>query len=318
MEDQRLEAKSRPTNWAGYVGNKPIVEKLQVIEGKSFKEMPCILLAGPPGCGKTLAFEILIRNLKKKTKNLISHKLNASDKRKLDDIRELKFVAEKRNPQFIFMDEFDAVTKKAQEALRVVMEDQVYANTRWGISCNNPKKIIGAIKSRCAVFRFENHDLATILGFLVNILDKEGVEYDIDDDDFQLALFELIESRDYDLRGCINQLSTIITEDKKLTLTGVVRRLPVDEVGKILHTAYEGNYKDAKTLLNDILVQKNHDYRGIINVWYNNNIENQSHAKKIHMALSEYEDRCERGNNPRNHLLAFLSFVSLLNYIPSQ
>ncbi len=142
MEDKRLEAKYRPTQWKNYVGNKNIVKKLRDIEQKGFGKMPCILLTGPPGCGKSLAIEILARNLRKKTKYLIFEPLNASDKRKLDDIRDLKILAEKSNPKIIFMDEFDPVTKKAQEALRVIMEHEDYKNTRWCISCNNPEKII--------------------------------------------------------------------------------------------------------------------------------------------------------------------------------
>lgn len=317
QNDQRLEAKYRPTSWDDYVGNPDIIDKLQSIEVKGFYQMPCLLLAGPPGCGKSLAIEILSRNLKVSTKNLLYIKLNASDKRKLDDIRELKFIAEKTNPKIIFMDEFDAVTVKAQEALRVIMEDPAYNNTRWAISCNSPQNIISAIKSRCAVFRFQNHDVKTILLFLASILDGEGVEYDPESDDFQIALIELIESRRKDLRGCINQLSTIITEDGELTLQGVVRRAPADIIGNILMKAYNGDFKEAVMEFDDLLVQKNHDYRDFITIWLESveRIPDPDHSKRVYIALSEYADRCNRGSSARNHLIPFLAFVSLLKQI---
>ena len=317
MKDKRLEAEYRPTQWKNYVGNKSIVKKLRTIEEKGFYKMPCILLAGPPGCGKSLAIEILARNLRKKTKYMIFESLNASDKRKLDDIRDLKAIAEKSNPKIIFMDEFDSVTQKAQEALRVIMEHEDYAKTRWCISCNNPESIIPAIQSRCAIFRFENHSLATIAEFLIEILDKEGIEYDLDDSEFQVAILELIESRKYDLRGCINQLSTIITEDGTLTLEGVVKRIPVDQVGKILMKAYDDDLKGAITMLDELLVQKNHDYRGFLKTWMQTTgkIQDVDHAKRIYMALSGYSHRCNIGQKPRNHLIPFLSFVSLLKHV---
>jgi len=315
--DQRLEAKYRPTDWDGYVGNEDIIDKLQIIEEKGFHKMPCLLFSGEPGCGKSLAAEIIMRNLRKGTKHLITLKLNASDSRKLDDIRNLETIARNANPQIIFMDEFDEVTPNAQAALRVIMEDKNYDQTRWIISCNNPEKIIPAIKSRCAVFRFTNHSLGTILLFLGKILQNEGAYTESNTDEIQVALIELIESRSYDLRGCVNQLSTIIAEDGKLTLEGVVKRIPVKESSKIIEKAYDGKLKEAIAMLNDILVQKNHRWRALVEVWYDTvlQIPNEDHAKRILIALSEYENRCVRGSNPRNHLISFLAMVSILKHL---
>jgi DNA polymerase III delta prime subunit len=86
--------------------------------------------------------------------------LNASDERGIDVIRQkVKDFARTKaieNIPFkvIFLDEADALTKEAQQALRRTMEN--FTNTcRFILSCNYSSKIIDPIQSRCVVFRFK-------------------------------------------------------------------------------------------------------------------------------------------------------------------
>ncbi len=91
--------------------------------------------------------------------------LNASDERGIDMVREqIKTFASTKtfaNPtassksdlKLIILDEADAMTSAAQNALRRVMEKHV-RNVRFIIICNYVGQIIPALQSRCTRFRF--------------------------------------------------------------------------------------------------------------------------------------------------------------------
>ena len=86
-------------------------------------------------------------------------KLNASDDRGIDVVRDqIKSFASSRTMfssgyKLIILDEADAMTQAAQNALRRVIEKYT-KNVRFCIICNYVGKIIPAIQSRCTRFRF--------------------------------------------------------------------------------------------------------------------------------------------------------------------
>ena len=88
--------------------------------------------------------------------------LNASDERGINVVREqiktfaaTKTLAQKTDGPFklIILDECDAMTSAAQNALRRVMEKHV-KNVRFILICNYVGQIIPALQSRCTRFRF--------------------------------------------------------------------------------------------------------------------------------------------------------------------
>ncbi|GFY97351.1 replication factor C 2 [Actinidia rufa] len=169
--------KFRPTKVADIVGNEDAVSRLQVIARDG--NMPNLILAGPPGTGKTtsilaLAHELLGPNYKEAVLEL-----NASDDRGIDVVRnKIKMFAQKKvtlppgRHKIIILDEADSMTSGAQQALRRTME--IYSNsTRFALACNTSSKIIEPIQSRCALVRFTRLSDQEILGRLMVVLEAE-------------------------------------------------------------------------------------------------------------------------------------------------
>ena len=150
--------KYRPTKLNEIVGNKRIISNLESISQSG--NLPNLILAGPPGTGKTtsvlaLAHELLGDNFKKAV-----IELNASDERGINVVRDkIKRFAQQKIPlpegrhKIIILDEADSMTSSAQGSMRVTISD--YSNTtRFVLACNDSSKIIEAIQSRCTVLRF--------------------------------------------------------------------------------------------------------------------------------------------------------------------
>ena len=103
-------------------------------------------------------------------------RLDASDDRGINSVRdEIKAFAEKKNYfqsgiKVIILDEADSMTFDAQFALRRIIE-KYSSNTRFCLICNYENKIIPAIKSRCAEFKFNSisdKDMKDRLKFVSN------------------------------------------------------------------------------------------------------------------------------------------------------
>jgi replication factor C subunit 3/5 len=123
-----------------------------------------------------LAKEIYGNNMR-----LMVMKLDASDDRGINSVREdIKGFAEKSNMfqkgvRLIILDEADSMTFDAQFALRRIIEK--YSTTiRFCLICNYENKIIPAIRSRCANFRFSNIDIKHICNKLNHIVISENIK----------------------------------------------------------------------------------------------------------------------------------------------
>src|SRR3989338_6657530 len=150
--------KYRPHDFSDIKGQKGIVEKVKAFVQQ--KNMPHQLYSGPAGVGKSTLALVVAKKLFGENWRQNFLELNASDERGIDIVRvKVKDFARTRAMgdvpfKIIFLDECDALTREAQQALRRTME-MFTKTTRFILSCNYSSKIIEPIQSRCAVFRFK-------------------------------------------------------------------------------------------------------------------------------------------------------------------
>jgi replication factor C subunit 3/5 len=133
--------------------------------------------------------------------------LNASDDRGIGIVRGivLSFASTKSifkaGFKLVILDEADAMTNDAQNALRRIMEKYT-ENTRFCLICNYLSKIIPALQSRCTRFRFGPLNSNQILPRLQYVVDQEKVKATKD------GLKALIELADGDMRRVLNVLQS--------------------------------------------------------------------------------------------------------------
>ena len=172
--------KYRPQDFSDIKGQAQIVEKVKAFVDQ--KNMPHLLFAGLAGTGKTSLALVIAKKLFGPGYRTNLLELNASDERGIDIIRnKVKDFARTRAIgdvpfKIIYLDESDALTKEAQQALRRTMENYTQT-TRFILSCNYSSKIIDPIQSRCAVFRFRPLEKDDVKNIIEKIAKEEKWEH---------------------------------------------------------------------------------------------------------------------------------------------
>ena len=241
-----LSEKYRPKSFDDFVYQDHIIPSLKLIHDK--KEIPNLLFVGPPGCGKTTSAYLLAKD----RCQLIE--LNASDDRGIEVIRgKIKHNAYTTKEKIIFLDEADNLTAEAQGALRKIMEDA--PNTTFILSVNREHKLIAAIKSRCAIFRFTKLPDDLIRKRIMEILSTEKIEPDGDIDDLRDGLNSLVKNARGDLRYALNTLDTVITDDKKIKASTIKILEKPRNIQHILQMAVDGSIQNSRQLFEDVIIR---------------------------------------------------------------
>src|SRR3972149_4757337 len=247
--------KYRPDKFIDVVGQADIIKKVQALTNAM--NIPHLLFAGPAGTGKSTLALITVKELFGEDWHENYLELNASDERGINIIRE-KVKSFARTKSFgkvpfkiIFLDEADALTPEAQQALRRTMEN--YSQTcRFILSCNYSSKIIDPIQSRCAIFRFkllEKKDIEKIIRKI-----EEGEKLKISPDALEL----IYEGSEGDCRRCINILqataaiSPSITSELVLTIISSAK--PKD-IRVVLDYAISGDFQKSREKLLDVMLK---------------------------------------------------------------
>jgi replication factor C subunit 2/4 len=223
-------------------------------------ELPHLIFHGPSGTGKTSTILALVMELfGPKIINDRVIELNASDERGIGIVRNkiISFTKiavgskDERYPspnfKIVILDEADAMTPDAQEALRKIMEKKS-SITRFCFICNYINEIIDPIVSRCMQFKFKPLDKVSVVKKITQIAKSESIKID------QLCSNTIYDMTDGDLRRAIMVLQNtkyLINHTKKISseeiikFTGGVESENLKDFWKILSN---GNCIDIKNL----------------------------------------------------------------------
>lgn len=304
--------KYRPMALKEVVGQADITKRLESYVRT--RNLPNMMFSGPAGVGKTSASVAMARELFGPGFEQNFLELNASDQRGIDVVRStIKDFARTLafNAQFkiIFLDESDALTDDAQQALRRTMEK--YTRTvRFILSCNYSSRIIEPIQSRCVVFRFRPLAAKEIEARLVDVAKKEKVEVD------DKALKAIIYVAQGDMRKSINVLQASAAMGKAIdekTVYEVSSRARPEEIKDLIRLALSGQFLPAREKLDTLLYEYGMAGEDVITQLYRELIDfpEAELDSKTKIALvdviGEYNFRLVEGASERIQLEALLA-----------
>jgi DNA polymerase III delta prime subunit len=219
---------------------------------KTFKEfvekgeIPNLLLAGPPGIGKTTIAKALCNEL-----GADFYVINGSDEgRFLDTVRnQAKNFAStvsltgSSKHKVIIIDEADNTGNDVQLLLRANIET-FYNNCRFIFTCNYKNKIIEPLHSRCAVidFTIKGKQKVQLAGSffkrLQTILEEEKIEYD------QKVVAELVSKHFPDFRRVLNECQRYSTGGK--IDAGILASFSDFSVSELIKYLKEKNFTEVR------------------------------------------------------------------------
>lgn len=311
MSDTQLWVeKYRPSKFADIKGQDIIVSRIKaMVSGKNLQHL---LFAGPAGSGKTSLILVAAKELYGSTWQENILETNASMDRGINIVRErikdfARTKALKGAPfKICILDEADALTRDAQQALRRIME-QYSSTVRFALLCNFSSKIIDPILSRCAVFRFRSLEKKDIESIINEISKNEKLKID------KSAIDAIHEVSKGDVRRAINILQSSASIHKSIdenSIYEVVSYAKPTDIINILNIAIKGDFLKARERLLEVILKQGLSGLDVIRqiqkeIW-NLDLEDE---RKIYLTdkCGEIEFRMVEGSDEFLQLSALLS-----------
>ncbi|HLD86931.1 MAG TPA: replication factor C small subunit [Candidatus Nanoarchaeia archaeon] len=307
--------KYRPQKLSDIRGQKEIVKRIEAFV--SSKSMPHLLFTGPAGVGKTTMSLAIARQLFGNEWHQNFLELNASDERGIDVVRnKVKDFARTRAIgdvpfKIIYLDECDALTREAQQALRRTMEN--YTQTcRFILSANYSSKIIDPIQSRCAIFRFKPLSEEEIVEIIDKIAKTEGLKIDAG---AKKALFKISGGDCRRLENILQSAATLEDHITEKVIYSLASFAEPKEIKDVLELAFAQKFQDARSKLLETMLAY-----GLAGIDVIKQIQQEiislpiAERKKMQLIekCGEAEFRMTEGSDEYVQLEAFLAQVALV------
>jgi replication factor C small subunit len=304
--------KYRPKTLKDVVGHDKIRNRLQKYVEQ--ENVPNLMFSGPAGTGKTSSAIALAKELFEGNFEQNFLELNASDERGIDVVRKTikdfaRTLAFDSHFKIIFLDECDALTSDAQQALRRTMEK--YTKTcRFILSCNYSSKIIEPLQSRCVIYRFKPLNGEDIEKQMEHIAEKEKLKLE---EDAKKAINYVAQG---DLRKAINIIQACAGIEEKIneeTVYSVSSRARPEQVQEMILLALEGKFLDARKKLDELMYEYGMSGEDIVKQVYRETMaleeDKLNERAKVDLVdtIGEYDFRIVEGANERIQIEALLA-----------
>ena len=268
--------KYRPTSFDEILNHEVVKTQLRKIVAS--RNVPNLLFSGPEGSGKSSAAEVVARELFGDAWEGNFTEINAANvftegRKYLESSRSLaRFYNERKSIidnfkliinriagvapldapyRIIFINEAEALTQDAQQALRRLIE-RYNRTCKFILATERPSLIIPPIKSRCLLLHFKQLPSGALLDYLERLAEEEGYALPA-----ELAL-SVIQLCDYNLQKALTVLQLVLEHDDSggtPSLQNVSELVHPQEVRALLECAIDKKPQQSKELLDQLLLE---------------------------------------------------------------